>query len=97
MARAPAPVRWVVVASEAITDLDTTALDDVVELDDELAQKVISLVFAEIRVRIKDRLIRFRREQPVRPGPLLPTVHNAVRSNTAGVRSAVIRAGRRCR
>ena len=31
------PVRWVIVAAEPITDLDTTALDELVGLDDELA------------------------------------------------------------
>ncbi|WP_427131203.1 hypothetical protein [Pseudarthrobacter sp. S9] len=38
VANAPRPVRWVIVASEAITDVETTALDDLVELDDELAR-----------------------------------------------------------
>ncbi|QDW29928.1 SulP family inorganic anion transporter [Arthrobacter sp. KBS0702] len=80
VARAPAPVRWVVVASEAITDLDTTALDDVVELDDELAQKGISLVFAEMKGPIKDRLIRFGVSSRFGPDHFFPTVHNAVRS-----------------
>ncbi|WP_346960727.1 SulP family inorganic anion transporter [uncultured Arthrobacter sp.] len=80
VARAPAPVRWVVVASEAITDLDTTALDDLVELDDELARKGISLVFAEMKGPIKDRLIRFGVSSRFGPDHFFPTVHSAVRS-----------------
>jgi len=80
VAHAPDPVRWVVVASEAITDLDTTALDDLVELDDELAQKGISLVFAEMKGPIKDRLIRFGVSSRFGPDHFFPTVHNAVRS-----------------
>ena len=80
VAHAPAPVRWVVVASEAITDLDTTALDDLVELDDELARKGISLVFAEMKGPIKDRLIRFGVSSRFGPDHFFPTVHNAVRS-----------------
>lgn len=80
VADAPGPVRWVVVASEAITDLDTTALDDLVELDDELAGQGISLVFAEMKGPIKDRLIRFGVSSRFSPDHFFPTVHNAVRS-----------------
>lgn len=80
VARAPGPVHWVVVASEAITDLDTTALDDLVELDDELARQGISLVFAEMKGPIKDRLIRFGVSGRFGPDHFFPTVHNAVRS-----------------
>ncbi|QCB97449.1 SulP family inorganic anion transporter [Arthrobacter sp. PAMC25564] len=80
VANAPGPVRWVIVASEAITDLDTTALDDLVELDDELAKIGISLVFAEMKGPIKDRLIRFGVSSRFGPGHFFPTVTNAVRS-----------------
>ncbi|WP_427007415.1 SulP family inorganic anion transporter [Pseudarthrobacter sp. H2] len=80
VADAPGPVRWVIVASEAITDLDTTALDDLVELDDELAKLGISLVFAEMKGPIKDRLIRFGVSSRFGPEHFFPTVTNAVRS-----------------
>ncbi|MDR7080986.1 high affinity sulfate transporter 1 [Arthrobacter ginsengisoli] len=77
--RAPEPVRWVIVASEAITGLDTTALDDLVALDDELAKRGISLVFAEMKGPIKDRLIRFGVSSRFGPDHFFPTVNNAVR------------------
>jgi high affinity sulfate transporter 1 len=80
VADAPGPVRWVIVASEAITGLDTTALDDLVELDDELAKLGISLVFAEMKGPIKDRLIRFGVSSRFGPDHFFPTVTNAVRS-----------------
>ena len=80
VASAPEPVRWVVVASEAITGLDTTALDDLVALDDELAKRGISLVFAEMKGPIKDRLIRFGVSSRFGPEHFFPTVTNAVRS-----------------
>lgn len=80
VANAPWPVRWVIVASEAITDLDTTALDDLVALDDELAKGGISLVFAEMKGPIKDRLIRFGVSSRFGPDHFFPTVNNAVRS-----------------
>ncbi|HET9349455.1 MAG TPA: SulP family inorganic anion transporter, partial [Arthrobacter sp.] len=80
VANAPEPVRWVIVASEAITGLDTTALDDLVALDDELARRGISLVFAEMKGPIKDRLIRFGVSSRFGPDHFFPTVTNAVRS-----------------
>ncbi|WP_226759174.1 SulP family inorganic anion transporter [Arthrobacter sp. SO3] len=80
VASAPEPVRWVIVASEAITGLDTTALDDLVALDDELAKRGISLVFAEMKGPIKDRLIRFGVSSRFGPDHFFPTVTNAVRN-----------------
>jgi SulP family sulfate permease len=77
---APCPVKWVIVAAEPITDLDTTALDELVQLDDELAQEGISLVFAEMKGPIKDRLARFGAGARFTPDHFFPTVHNAVRS-----------------
>lgn len=80
VANAPGPVKCVIVASEAITDLDTTALDDLVELDDELAGQGISLVFAELKGPVKDRLIRFGVSSRFGPDHFFPTVNNAVRN-----------------
>lgn len=80
VANAPGPVKCVIVASEAITDLDTTALDDLVELDDELASQGISLLFAELKGPVKDRLIKFGVSSRFGPDHFFPTVNNAVRS-----------------
>jgi high affinity sulfate transporter 1 len=80
VADAPGPVKCVIVASEAITDLDTTALDDLVELDDELASQGISLVFAELKGPVKDRLIKFGVSSRFGPDHFFPTVNNAVKS-----------------
>lgn len=80
VAAAPGPVRWVIVAAEPITDLDTTALDELVQLDDGLAQEGISLVFAEMKGPIKDRLTRFGAAARFTPDHFYPTVHSAVRS-----------------
>ncbi|WP_160665575.1 SulP family inorganic anion transporter [Pseudarthrobacter sp. ATCC 49987] len=80
VANAPNQVRWVIVASEAITGLDTTALDDLVALDDELAKRGISMVFAEMKGPIKDRLIQFGVSSRFGRDHFYPTVTNAVRS-----------------
>lgn len=80
VAEAPTPVRWVIVAAEPITDLDTTALDELVQLDDELAKQGISLVFAEMKGPVKDRLTRFGATARFTSDHFYPTIHNAVRS-----------------
>ncbi len=77
---APSPVKWVVVAAEPITGLDTTALDELVQLDDELAQDGISMVFAEMKGPIKDRLIRFGAGARFDADHFFPTLDNAVHS-----------------
>jgi high affinity sulfate transporter 1 len=53
------PVRWVAIAAEPITDLDTTAAEELVRLDDELGSAGIRLVFAEMKGPVKDRLARY--------------------------------------
>ncbi|MEV4151836.1 SulP family inorganic anion transporter [Nocardia salmonicida] len=59
VAEAPPPIEWVIIASEPITDLDTTAVDEIVDLDNYLSGKAIQLKFAEMKGPIKDKLIRF--------------------------------------
>ncbi|GAC1498340.1 MAG: hypothetical protein NVS2B15_21100 [Pseudarthrobacter sp.] len=69
-----------IVAAEPITGLDTTALDELVQLDDELALGGVSLVFAEMKGPIKDRLVRFGASSRFSADHFYPTVHNAVRA-----------------
>lgn len=52
-------VRWVAIAAEPVTDIDTTAAEVLVDLDDELAERGIRLVFAELKGPVKDRLARY--------------------------------------
>ncbi|MET4096644.1 sodium-independent anion transporter [Arthrobacter sp. UYCu712] len=81
MAGAPGSARWVIVASEAITDLDTTVPDELIALDDELDRRGISLVFAEMKGPVKDRLLRFGVSSRFGPDHFFPTVNSAVRSH----------------
>jgi high affinity sulfate transporter 1 len=78
--QAPAPVRWVVVAAEPITGIDTTAVDDLVELDDHLDRLGISLVFAEMKGPVKDRLVRLGVGSRFGPEHFFPTVNSAVKA-----------------
>ena len=78
VAAAPTPVEWVVVASEPITGLDTTAVDELVDLDTYLEGKEIRLVFAEMKGPIKDRLIRFGVGDRFDSSHFYPTIESAV-------------------
>ncbi|MFC3960786.1 SulP family inorganic anion transporter [Nocardia jiangsuensis] len=78
VARAPTPAEWVVVAAEPITGLDTTAVDELVDLDRFLEGRGIRLAFAEMKGPIKDRLIRFSVGDRFGPGHFYPTVEAAV-------------------
>ena len=59
VAHAPTPVEWVVIAAEPITGLDTTAVDELVDLERYLASKGIRLAFAAMKGPIKDKLVQF--------------------------------------
>jgi high affinity sulfate transporter 1 len=55
----PTQVRWLVVAAEPVTGIDITAADMLAELDKELQQANIELVFAELKDPVKDSLKQF--------------------------------------
>jgi high affinity sulfate transporter 1 len=74
----PTPTEWVVIAAEPITGLDTTAVDQLVELDRYLKDQGIRLVFAEMKGPIKDRLIRFGAAGSFDTSRFYPTVETAV-------------------
>jgi high affinity sulfate transporter 1 len=78
IASSPTPVRWVVVAAEPITDLDTTAADVVKELDGELDAEGIDLRFAEMKDPVKDRLKRYALFERFGDDHFYPTVGAAV-------------------
>ncbi|MCL3862507.1 SulP family inorganic anion transporter [Actinotalea sp. K2] len=78
--RAPAPVRWVVIAAEPITGVDTTAVDELVELDDHLERLGVTMVFAEMKGPVKDRLVRYGMGGRFGPDHFYPTVASAVRA-----------------
>ncbi|MBS9373643.1 SulP family inorganic anion transporter [Rhodococcus sp. B50] len=72
------PVEWVIIAAEPITGLDTTAVDELVDLDTYLEGNGIRLVFAEMKGPIKDRLIRFGVGDRFDARRFHPTVEDAV-------------------
>jgi high affinity sulfate transporter 1 len=72
------PVRWVVIAAEPITDVDTTAADVLDRLHEELATKGITLAFAELKDPVRDRLRRYGALRNVPDELIFPTVGTAV-------------------
>ena len=80
---APQPVRWVVIAAEPITGVDTTAMDELIELDEHLEHHGIALRFAEMKGPVKDRLIRLGLGDRFPPDHFFPTLGTAVRAYVA--------------
>ncbi len=60
-------VRTVVLACEPITDIDSSAIDELVDLDDYLASHGIELVFAEMKDPVREQLERYRLKVDGRP------------------------------
>jgi MFS superfamily sulfate permease-like transporter len=59
VAKAPTPVRWLVVAAEPVTSVDVTAADVLSELNESLRAIGVKLAFAELKDPVKDKLKRF--------------------------------------
>ena len=87
MASSPTPARWVVVAAEPVTDLDTTAADVLRDLDEELAAEGVDLRFAEMKGPVTDRLRRYALYERFGDDHFYPTVGAAVSAylETTGV------------
>jgi high affinity sulfate transporter 1 len=71
-------IRWVVVAAEPITDVDTTAADTLFDLLGELQHHEVVLAFAEMKGPVKDRLRRYGLLAEVGAERFFPTVGTAV-------------------
>ncbi|HSG86359.1 MAG TPA: sulfate permease [Candidatus Limnocylindrales bacterium] len=72
------PVRWVVVAAEPITDVDTTAATKLDLLLDDLEQRGIVLAFAGLKDFVKDRLRTTGTLERIGEDRLFPTMGTAV-------------------
>ena len=74
VAKAPAPVRWLVVAAEPVTSVDITAANTLAELDKTLHEAGIELCFAELKDPVKDKLKRIRLFALIGEERFFPTV-----------------------
>jgi high affinity sulfate transporter 1 len=80
---APPPVRWFAVASEPMTDIDTTAADMLEELISELARRGVALHFAELKGHVKDRLQVYGIYERLGADHFHPTIGSTVRAYLA--------------
>jgi high affinity sulfate transporter 1 len=80
LAESPTPVRWLVVSAEPVTSIDVTSVDMLLELDEELQQAGIELVFAEMRDPVKDKLKRFEAFHKLGADLFFPTLGQAVKA-----------------
>ena len=60
------------IAAEPITDVDTTASDMLQELDAWLNERGVSLVFAEMKDPVREKIERYELTRTIDPGALLP-------------------------
>ena len=71
--------RWVIVAAEPITDVDTTGAEILSELLDDLDAQGVEVAFAELKGPVKDRLAQLRPLRADRRRPVLPDARHGDR------------------
>ena len=76
-------------AAEPITDIDTTAADMLVKLDEELNADGIHLVFAELKDPVRDKIARYDLYATIDPDHFYPTIRVAVEAFHAETASDV--------
>jgi high affinity sulfate transporter 1 len=72
------PPRWIVISAEPITDIDTTAADMLEELDQALNSRGISLVFAELKSPVREKIERYELTRTIDPTHFFPTLEASV-------------------
>lgn len=70
--------RWIVVAAEPMTDVDTTAADVLHDLDTALAVRHVRLVFAELKDPVRRKIEAYGLTRTFDPDRFFPTVEAAV-------------------
>ena len=76
-ANEPRP-RWILLAAEPLTDVDTTAADMLEDLDQDLNDHGTSLVFAELKDPVRRKIERYGLDHSFEPGHFFPTIEAAV-------------------
>ncbi|MGY1802221.1 SulP family inorganic anion transporter [Blastococcus sp. SYSU D00922] len=78
LARNEPETRWIVVAAEPITDVDTTAADMLLDLDAFLDGRGQTLVFAELKDPVRRKIERYGLTREIEPRHFFPTLDEAV-------------------
>jgi high affinity sulfate transporter 1 len=71
-------LRWIVIAAEPVTDVDTTASDMLLDLDTWLNERGISLVFAELKDPVREKIERYELTRTINPQHFFPSLDDAV-------------------
>jgi MFS superfamily sulfate permease-like transporter len=78
LARSVPSPGWVLVAAEPITDVDTTAAEMLFDLDRLLDERGQTLVFAELKDRVRGKLEHYGLTREIEPWQFFPTLEAAV-------------------
>jgi high affinity sulfate transporter 1 len=73
----PAP-KWILIAAEPVTDVDTTASDMLEDLDETLNAHGTSLVFAELKDPVRRKIERYGLTRTIDPRHFYPTIESAL-------------------
>ena len=71
-------LRWILIAAEPVTDVDTTAADMLEDLDAWLNERGVSLVFAELKDPVREKIERYELTRTIDPAHFFATVDAAV-------------------
>lgn len=71
-------LKWVIVAAEPITDVDTTAADMLGQLDNWLTERRVLLVFAEMKDPVRAKVERYELGRTLDSERFYPTLDDAV-------------------
>lgn len=80
----PAP-KWIVIAAEPISDVDTTAADMLEDLDVALNERGISLAFAEMSEVVQEKIARYELTRTIDPEHFYVTLNAALRGYAAAM------------
>ncbi|HEX7520537.1 MAG TPA: sodium-independent anion transporter, partial [Acidimicrobiia bacterium] len=75
--------RWVIVAAEPMTDVDSTGADILGRLIDDLERDGVKLAFAELKGPVKDRLRDYGLYDRIGDDHFFPTLGTAIRGYLA--------------
>ena len=78
LAQADPPPRWILIAAEPMTDVDTTASDMLDDLDEALNADGISLIFAELKDPVRGKIGRYGLTRTIDPHHFFPTIESAL-------------------
>jgi len=78
LARSQPLTKWIIVAAEPITDVDTTAADMLGDIDEELNASDVHLVFAEMKDPVRRKIDRYELTRTIDPSHFFPTLETAV-------------------